>query len=197
MSYKAAKLTDELVQGFTWGSTWFVSWKSSADVPNTQALQDVWPLLKLEDVKTISHCIVKARLDYCNSLQHGTFAGSLHRLHIAQNKLGQGRLWFAGNLWHCKIGFPFLICTWNNILTGVVVYIQCIHYSGRTWNVYLRQVMMHIGHRRSVRLWRHVTHPTATTLTAVAGERLILCTVLMSLLIVLYNSLRMFLIWFD
>jgi len=46
-------------------------------------------LVSLEAAKMVSHGIVTARLDYCNSLLHGTSARNLNRLQVAQNELAR------------------------------------------------------------------------------------------------------------
>ena len=56
---------------------------------HTRALRHVRPLLTLEAAKMVSHGIVSARLDYCNSLLHGTSARNLNRLQVAQNELAR------------------------------------------------------------------------------------------------------------
>ena len=56
---------------------------------HTRALRHVRPLLTLEAAKMVSHGIVTARLDYCNSLLHRTSARNLNRLQVAQNELAR------------------------------------------------------------------------------------------------------------
>jgi len=52
----------------------------------TRSLRHIRPLLTLEAAKMISHGIVTARLDYCNSLSHGTSVRNLNRLQVTQNE---------------------------------------------------------------------------------------------------------------
>ena len=55
---------------------------------HTRTLRHTRPLLTLEAAK-ISHRTVTARLDYCNSLLHGTSVRKLNRLQAAQNELAR------------------------------------------------------------------------------------------------------------
>ena len=55
----------------------------------TRSLRHIRPLLTLKAAKMISHGIVTARLDYCNSLSHGTSVRNLNRLQVAQNELAR------------------------------------------------------------------------------------------------------------
>ena len=56
---------------------------------HTRALRYIRPSLNLEAAKMIAQGIVSARLDYCNSLLHGTSAGNFDRLQVAQNALAR------------------------------------------------------------------------------------------------------------
>ena len=53
------------------------------------ALRHIRPLLTLDAAKMIAHSLISSRLDYANALLHGTSAGNLNRLQVAQNSLAR------------------------------------------------------------------------------------------------------------
>jgi len=53
------------------------------------ALRHIRPLISEEVAKTVACSMVSTRLDYCNSLLHGTTAKNLQRLQIVQNDLAR------------------------------------------------------------------------------------------------------------
>ena len=54
-----------------------------------RALRHIRPVISMEVAKTVACSMVSSRLDYCNSLLHGTSAKNLHRLQIVQNDLAR------------------------------------------------------------------------------------------------------------
>jgi len=56
---------------------------------HTRALRHIRPLLTLDAAKMIAHSLISSRLDYANALLHGTSAGNLNRLQVAQNSLAR------------------------------------------------------------------------------------------------------------
>jgi len=56
---------------------------------HTRALRHIRSSLNLETAKMIAQSLVSTRLDYCNSLLHGTTSGNFDRLQVAQNALAR------------------------------------------------------------------------------------------------------------
>jgi len=59
---------------------------------HTRALRHIRPLITIDAAKMIASSIVRARLDYCNSLLFGTTACNLDRLQHVQNTLARAVL---------------------------------------------------------------------------------------------------------
>ena len=53
------------------------------------ALCHIRPLLTLNVAKMITHSVVSSRLDYANTLLHGTSATNLNKLQVAQNTVAR------------------------------------------------------------------------------------------------------------
>ena len=51
------------------------------------SLHHIRSLLTLNTAKMITHSVVSSRLDYANTLLHGTSATNLNKLQVAQNTL--------------------------------------------------------------------------------------------------------------
>jgi len=66
---------------------------------HTRALRRIQLLMTLlEAAETLSHDNVTARLDYCNSLRHGTLTGNLYKYRLAR----RGRMLHAARPKHLR-----------------------------------------------------------------------------------------------
>ena len=101
-----------------------------------RALKYIRPSLTVEVANTIACSLVLTRLDYCNSLLHGTSQMNLHRLQVVQNRaarvvLGAGRLSSASPLlvslhWlpiASRIRYKIAVLTFNALKIGHPTYL--------------------------------------------------------------------------
>jgi len=66
---------------------WHVTGVLHSCTYHMHVLCHIHPLLTLNDDKVITHSVVSSRLDYANTLLHGTSATNLNKLQVAQNTL--------------------------------------------------------------------------------------------------------------
>ena len=57
-----------------------------------RALRHIRPLITTDVAKSVACSLISSRLDYCNSLLHGTSAKNIHRLQVVQNDLARAVL---------------------------------------------------------------------------------------------------------
>ena len=100
------------------------------------------------DARMVSHSIVTVRLDYCNSLLHGTSVKNLNKMQVAQNELARAvcraaRSASATELqrqlhWlpvHQRINYKLALLTYKTRSTGTPAYLESLlesHRSART-----------------------------------------------------------------